>query len=479
MERPSRRSVLLALGAAASGLAGCSSGGDDPTASADGATTTPVPTTVPPATSPPTATPSPTATATETASEQAPTDRPAATPTTGDLPATGPPTDGVAAFDEAVPGLLDEWGLPGCSVAAMRGERLVFARGYGYAGPDTADPFRPGNLCRLGSISKPVTAVAVLDLVERGALALDDRVVDLLADMVPDGGPADPRAEDVTVAHLLRHTAGFDDAQFGFDPVFAPRRVADEMDADPPASAETTVTFALTRDLAFEPGTDFAYTNTAYCVLGRVVEAVADADYETHVRDRLLGPLGADRMHVGATRRENLRDDEVRYMARGTVQSPFPGEDGSVPGPYGAGVLDEALDADGGWVGSAVDLLRFVRGVDGQDGVADVLSPETRETMLARPPVDRWEGADQYYATGWYVTETESGRLLWHNGSVPGSYGFLVRFADDDLTVAALFNGRSADRQLRQFNVAAQRTVLETVGAVDSWPDRDLFDEFD
>lgn len=465
MSKPSRRSLLASLGAAALGLAGCTS---------DGATTTS--TESRPITEPTTGTPTTREQTTE-ASTATPTrtEPQATTEPVGERAMTGHPGD-VEAFDDALPGLLDEWNIPGATVAVMDGERLVFTRGYGAVGPNSDEPVRPEALFRVGSVSKPITAVAVLDLVERGHLSLDDAAVEILDDLVPDGGPTDQRVGEITIRQLLEHTAGWSTAAIGFDPVFAPIRVAEARNEDPPASAETTIEFMLTRELGSDPGTTFEYSNVGYCLLGRIIEAVTGRDYETHVRETVLSPLGADGMSIGATRKENLREDEVRYLSHGTVQSPF--ADGeTVPRPYGAGVLNEALDANGGWVGSAVDVLRFVRGVDGREGVPDLLDAGTQETMLARPDVRRWKGASQYYGKGWYVTPRDGGPLLWHNGSVPGSYAFLAQDRRSGRTLVGLFNGRSSDQAFQQFNVAAQRALLGAAGDVESWPDRDLFDE--
>ncbi|WP_136689011.1 serine hydrolase domain-containing protein [Halorhabdus amylolytica] len=448
MDRPSRRSVLAGLGSALTGLAGCSN--------TDTSTTTSETTTEP-------TTPSEGKTPVDT------------TEAAAEVARTGHPGD-IEAFDEAIPAFLTQWELPGATVAVMADERLVFTRGYGTVGPDSDEPVQPTAPFRIGSLSKPITAVATLDLVEKGDLSLDDRAFEIRSDLLSEGGPADPRIEEITVRQLLAHTAGWSTTTVGFDPVFAPNQVAQAEETEPPASAETTVEFMLTRELGYDPGTDFQYSNFGYCVLGRIIEGVTGEDYETHVREAILAPLNADGMAIGATRRENLREDEVRYLSHTTVESPFPGE-GTVPRPYGTGVLSEALDADGGWVGSAPDLLRFVRGVDGIDGVPDILETETTETMLARPDVSRWEGADQYYGLGWYVERPEDGVVLWHNGSLPGSYAFLFHDRNESRTLVALFNGRAPDPLFGQFNVAAQRTLIRAMSNVDSWPDRNRFEE--
>lgn len=444
MIRLSRRKVLAALGASVAGLAGCS-------ASSSATTTTPKTTT------PETTTLTPT--------------------TPAEIPTTGPPLAGVEAFEDAVPLFLRQWNIPGASVAVAKDGRLVFTRGYGLADKQCETPVQPASLFRIGSISKPVTAVATLDLVERGQLALDDSVFEILDQFLPDDGPTDHRLTETTVRQHLRQTAGWDNAEIGFDPMFAPIRVAETEGVEPPASADTTVRFLTDQQLGYDPGTGYKYANIGYCVLGRIIEAVTDTDYESHVCENIFSPLGISRMEIGATRLGGRLEDEVRYYGHETVESPFPRE-GQVPRPYGAAHLS-ANDADGGWVGSAIDLLRFVRGVDRRPGTRDVLTAETLDQMTARPNVPKWDGAQQFYGMGWVVIPNgETAPSLWHDGSLPGSYGFLSHSGSDDLTIAALFNSRSPDRQFQTFIVEAQQMLLEALRNVSTWPDRDLFDQF-
>lgn len=447
MVRPSRRKVLAALGASITGLAGYSASSSATTATSE---------TTPPET-PETSEPTPT--------------------TPAEIPTTGPPPAGVEAFEDAVPAFLRQWNIPGASVAVAKDGRLVFTRGYGLADKHCETPVQPDSLFRIGSISKPVTAVATLDLVERGQLALNDSVFEILEQFLPDDGPTDHRLTETTVRQHLRHTAGWDNAEIGFDPMFAPVRVAEAEGVEPPASADTTVRFLTGRQLGDDPGTSYNYANIGYCVLGRVIEAVTGTDYESHVRENILSPLGISRMEIGATRLEDRLEDEVRYYGHKTVESPFPGE-GQVPSPYGAGYLP-AHDANGGWVGSAIDLLRFVRGVDRQPGTQDVLTAETLDQMTARPNVPSWDGTQQFYGMGWMVISNgETAPTLWHDGSLPGNYGFLLHSGSDNITVAALFNRRAPDRQLQTFNKQTQQMLLGALRDVSTWPDRDLFDQF-
>ena len=448
MPSKSRRAILASLGASLTALAGCSSA-ESP------ANTTTRRSTVRPTT--------------------AETTDAAARTTTAAIPMTGPPPEGAAPFDDAVPDLMDQWDLSGGAVAVMHEGRLVFTRGYGYADREARTPVQPTSLFRIGSISKPLTAVGTLSLVEDDALSLDDRAFDILSELVPEDGPADARMSDITVRQLLRHTAGFDTRQWGFDPMFAPARVAAEQGVDSPASVEATIRFVLDRDLGFDPGSAFAYSNVGYCILGRVLKAVTEQSYERAIRETVFSPLGIDRMQIGGTRQSGLLPEEVRYYGHQTVDSPFP-DQGEVPRPYGSAHL-RTNAADGGWVGSTADILRFVRGVDRRSGTPDILQPDTLDRMTERPDLSQWADAPQFYGMGWYVVPNDGTTppSLWHNGSLPGSYSFLLHRADADLTLAALFNSRPPDQQFAQFNAAAQQSLIQTLGAVENWPDGDRF----
>lgn len=439
MQRGSRRAFLAALSGSVVGLAGCTSDGTDTTTS--------------------------TATESKTAA-------------TSDMSTTGPPLAGVEAFEDAVPSFLREWNIPGASIAVTKDARLVFARGYGLGDKRRETPVEPDSRFRIGSLSKPLTAVATLDLVERGKLSLDDSVFEILDGFLPEDGPADPRLTETTVREHLRHTAGWDSAEIGFDPSFAPVRVAEAEGVEPPAGADATVRFLARQRLGSEPGSRFNYANVGYTVLSRVIEAVTGREYETHVRESVLGDLGASRMEVGTTRLEGRLEDEVRYYGHQTVESPYSGE-AEVPRPYGGFHLP-ALDGAGGWVGSTINLLRFVRGVEYRSGTTNVLDTGTLSRMTARPDVPSWDGEQQFYGMGWYVIPgDETAATLWHNGSLPGSYGFVVHLGSEDLTLAALFNSRSTDGQFQTFIAKAQQMLFDALGSVSAWPDRDLFSRFD
>lgn len=372
-------------------------------------------------------------------------------------------------------------GVPGGALAVVKAGRLVYARGYGWADREKGRPVTPTSLFRIASLSKPVTAVAVLKLVEQGKLKLEARALDYLdlPPLIPTGKQPDPRFRQVTVLQLLQHTGGWDSAK-NFDPMFRSRAIAQAAGTPPPADARTVIRYMLGRPLDFDPGARFAYSNFGYCVLGRIIETVSGQSYERFVKETLLAPLGITQMRIGATRASGQAEGEVRYYTPNgeSRESVFPDTPARVPWPYGAFHL-EAMDAHGGWIASAVDLARFAAALD-KPGHSPSLKPETIRILYTppAPPVSRNDDGslkDVYYGCGWNV------RLLgrrrdranyWHTGSLPGTRTLLVR-RWDGLNWAVLFNQRQNLSNLP--DSAIDPAMHRAADAVRDWPNEDLF----
>lgn len=383
----------------------------------------------------------------------------------------GPRVPGMASYDRMVPELMRVWGIPGGAVAVVKDGRLVYARGFGLADQEAGEAVQPTSRFRVASISKPITAAAVLRLFEDGLLDLDESAFALLSDLDPPAGATvDPRLADITIRHLLHHAGGWDRDQT-FDPMFRSDIAAAAVGVSPPADAETVIRYMLGQPLQFDPGGRYAYSNLGYAVLGRVVERVADVPYEDYVREAVLAPLGAEGMALGGSHLSDRLPREVRYYDPATATSVFPGE-GQVPLAYG-GFHFEAMDAHGGWVASAVDLLRFVTGVDGRAEPGDLLAPATIALMTAPPPPPLWSGSAFHYGMGWLVRPTGGDANWWHDGSLPGTTALVVR-AHDGTAWAALFN-RRASGPSGSFAGALDAMLWNAHAAVTAWPDHDLF----
>jgi len=393
-----------------------------------------------------------------------------------EIPTTGVDVPGLEDFDRVFAEVMKKYEIPGGAFALAVDGRLVLARGYGWADVDEEQLVQPDSLFRIASISKPVTAVAVLKLVEEGRLSLDDRAFHILGYLQPpEGADADPRLYEVTVRHLLQHTGGWDREE-SFDPMFVPLQAAEVVGAPAPASCETVIRLMMGQPLDDPPGTRFAYSNFGYCVLGRIIEQVSGRPYEAYVQDEVLAPAGIARMRIGRSLLEDRVEGEVRYYdhPRGrTVRSVFTTGIEYVPEPYGGFHL-EAMDAHGGWIASAVDLVRFCLAVDGGSPPSDLLRPETVELMIARPPLPEWEDASSYYAMGWQVERVGDDTYWSHAGGLAGTRTWLFR-TQDGFVGAVLFNGSANAGGLEPELLAA---LKRTTYSVDEWPAHDLFEQY-
>ncbi|MGE3821811.1 MAG: serine hydrolase domain-containing protein [Isosphaeraceae bacterium] len=388
----------------------------------------------------------------------------------------GPVDPRLASFDQLMGSFVAERKVPGASLAVAREGRLVYARGFGHADPERAEPVGPDALFRVASLSKPITALTVMVLVERGALALDDRALDRLGPEYADADhpPSDPRWAKVTLRELLEHRGGWD-RDVSFDPMFRAVTIAREQGVEPPAGPSDVIHWMLKRPLDFDPGARYAYSNFGYCVLGRVIERATGEPYGEAVARLVLRPLGItdDAMRLGETLAKGRAPHEVRYFAGGkTGPSVFPPIGEAVPEPYGAWNL-EAMDAHGGWIATAPALLRFARALD-VPGQAGVIRPETVPKLFERPLGAAGFEADgkpkpSFYGLGWNVRPIGNRELnTWHTGSLPGTSTLLVR-RRDGLSWAVLFNTRDGtDGQV--LSRAIDPLLHRAADAVKEWP---------
>jgi CubicO group peptidase (beta-lactamase class C family) len=389
----------------------------------------------------------------------------------------------LAALDELMSTFMREHQPPGAALGVSYKGRLVYARGFGHADVQKGEPVRAQSLFRIASVSKPFTATGVMHLVEKGRLSLDDKVFSILKLEPLPGARMDPRLQDITVRHCLQHTGGWDRDK-SLDPMGAEaaEKVAEAMHVPLPIRARQIVRFTLGQALDFDPGTQYVYSNFGYCVLGRVIEAVAKQPYEQFIQRVVLSPLGITHMQQGKNLLKDRAPDEVRYYDAAkrkgrAISGPNIGKE--VPLPYGVECI-ETMDANGGWIASVVDLLRFAVGFD-DPARCPILSEATLRTMLAPPPGPvghRPDGKPKaaYYACGWDIHpgRHKTGLLARsHGGGLAGSNTFLA-CRDDGVDLAVLFNS-DADPAGAAFTDVLMPLLHQQVDAIKDWPEADLF----
>ncbi|WDQ15781.1 serine hydrolase [Rhodopirellula sp. P2] len=377
-------------------------------------------------------------------------------------------------IDAVMQSFLREHRIPGASLAITDHGNLVYARGFGYADVGQRQPVTPESLFRIASISKPITAVAILQLIDQGKLSLDDKVFEVLDHEahIEEGSQIDERQNEITIQHLLQHRGGWDRDQ-SFDAMFRSTQFAKALGVAAPATPDTIIRVMRGKSLDFDPGERYAYSNYGYCLLGRVIEQISGETYEDYVQQHVLEPIGVTSMSIGATRLEGRKENEVRYYDPRQGDSVFAQDLNSrVPQPYGAWHL-EAMDSHGAWIASASDLVRFASAFDNPDNSLLLTSSRITE-MFARP--EGLAGHDQdgqpkatYYGLGWSVTTDDSGRMKTsHSGSLPGTNTILVR-RPDGRNVALLFNTRVTAR-LSRVTGAVLPQIMQAIDQIDDWP---------
>lgn len=365
----------------------------------------------------------------------------------GPPPATGDLGSHLAPLNDLLLKTLTDNNIPGATVAVARGGELVYERGFGYSDVENKTPMNANSVMRIASISKPITAIAVLLLMEDGKLKLEDLAIDHLTrdkkfSLAKD---ADPAWNRVTIQHLLQHSGGWD-REKSKDPMFELLEITRALDLKKTARIPDIIKYQVTRPMDFEPGSRYAYSNFGYCLLGRVIESVSDQSYETFVTDRILKPCGMTQTRLGKTRLNDRAEDEVLYYMQKAKMYPAiwdvaPGNKSgrfeSVAGPYGHWDL-EVFDSHGGWTSTAADLVRFAVALDSAND--PLISPQSL-ALLKSPPTFRAAGDSTWYGLGWSVLSVNEtgGMNLWHTGLIAGTSTILIkRF--DNLTWAVLFN---------------------------------------
>jgi N-acyl-D-amino-acid deacylase len=377
--------------------------------------------------------------------------------------------------------------LPGAGVAVARHGKLVYARGFGFADEEKKAPVQPDSLFRLASISKPITAAGVMLLVEHEKVKLDDPVLKYikLKPAVPPGGSFDKRWEKVTVRQCLHHTGGWDRDKKsgfdkgGFDPIGVPGRISRALSLNGPPTPDDIVRYMMGHPLDFDPGAKMVYSNLGYLVLGRVIEEATGQKYEPWVKKHVLAPVKATGMALGRGVPEKRPKAEVHYYDSKARKGPclYPPRTGQqVPLPDGAENI-EGFEAHGGWVASAVDLVRFASAFD-YGRKSPLLAAETLKEVWARPGGAAGFDAnkkprDVYYGCGWEVRPVgNAGNVsAWHSGLISGSSTLLVR-RFDGLNWAVLFN-TDADADGKRPADLIDEPMHAAADAVKKWPEGD------
>ena len=327
--------------------------------------------------------------------------------------------DPYKAIDAYLERQLARLNVPGAVWAIVDGDRIAHQYRFGHAERDGA-PASPQTPFVLGSTTKAITALAVMQLVEAGKVGLDAPVQRYL----PWFRVADPQASaDITVRHLLNQTSGLDlwsgwvaSADFDSSPKLAEKH------------ARALSTFKLTRPV----GSAFEYTNTNFDLLGLIVEAASGESYPDYIQNHVFGPL--DMRHSYTAREEAKRNGLAighRYWFAQPVAAP---DMQSAPGSLASGELISCTEdmahhviaqLNGGRYG-AVQVLSPA-------GIAEMHRPAVPARAMLGIPLGR-------YAMGWFVDDGGPTRVVWHDGIVPDFYSYVAMLPEQKKGIVLLVN---------------------------------------
>ena len=326
-----------------------------------------------------------------------------------------------AGIEKNVNNFMRKWEIAGASIAIAHEGKLIFARGFGYADTATKAETQPYNKFRIASISKLVTASAIMKLQEEGKLTLNDKVfgIDGILNDPFYSNPLDKRAYGITVAHLLSHEGGWTQ-RYG-DQMFMPVQIANNMGLKPPVDTRTIVRFVLNKRLHFTPGAGKAYSNLGYSILGLIIEKASGMSYEEYCKQAILEPIGINDMTLAGNLQSQRAPFEVTYYQ--------PTDIALKPSIYGTGELVvptyggndiEALGGAGAWLATAPDLMRLLLAIDGLNSRKDILSDQSIKFMT--------DSNNGFAPIGWKNT-VDNG--TWsRTGSFPGTSGMMKRQSD-------------------------------------------------
>lgn len=316
---------------------------------------------------------------------------------------------------------LSDERIPGAALSVVDPEGTVYAEGFGARNLERNEPTTPDTLFGIGSSTKSITAVAIMQLVENSELSLDDHVSEYIPHL--DDVPGEP----ITVHELLTHTSGMPSdgmagplitRPLGLGHVEVPLSSDDDYRRHVQGSSDRRVTDRET----------FFYYNSGYTMLGEILEVVTGDSYAEYVGERILDPLGMERSTFDRDAFESEDDRMTPYIKQdeNSTQSDFP--------------FDELIQAPGGMVSSVREMGDYVRmymnggGLDGvsvfpEAAIEEMTTPEgTFGTYI--------DGREVGYGYGLMTEEFLGDRLIGHGGSIAVSNFWFGYLEEADIGVA-------------------------------------------
>ena len=295
----------------------------------------------------------------------------------------------------------------------------------GYSDKRNLTKFQPNTISRIASITKPMTAIAIMQLYEKGEVDLDAPIQTYLPDF--------PKSEKVvTIRHLLSHTSGI--------PHYKSK--IDAMSFSHYESLESATKVIYERGLMHSPGEQYVYSSFGYTVLGRVVEVVSSDRFEEYLRKHIWQKAGMENTSL-ETSHSSINKSRL-YIKAGKFYLRSPYTDLSIIYPAG------------GVQSTTEDLLKFGKAILNNE----LVSRDTLEMMIDATDSLAPEAGDDPYGLGWSVYESpEKGRIISHGGAQPGVSAHFQILLDKGVVSVAISNAFGTKRSA--YELAAKMGNLE------------------
>lgn len=338
--------------------------------------------------------------------------------------------DPLAGFDEYVTEAMKQWNVPGLAIAAVRGDSIVFAKGYGVRTLGSPTPVDAQTIFAIGSASKAFTGAALEMLSDEGKISFDGRVTDYL----PWFEMYDPWVtREIRVRDLLLHRSGLASGNSGGDAIWYGTT----------ASREDIV--RAVRRLA--PGTSFRtrfqYQNLMYITAGEVIHQVTGHSWDDVIKGRIFGPLGMTQSNTSVRDLAGLSNVATPHATLGGVVRTIPWR--NIDNAAAAGSINSNVTDMAKWLRLWINRGSF-------DGTRLLSEPMVREAIAPQFSVDDpgmiarlMSPAFLGYGYGWFVQDLRGRRLVNHGGNIDGMAAMVTFMPDERLGVVILTNMNQSD----------------------------------
>lgn len=315
--------------------------------------------------------------------------------------------------------IVEAFGLAGLAVGMIKSGELLYTQGFGVRNLDTQEPVTPRSLFHLASVSKPFVATAIVQLIERGNLALEAPI----ATYLPYFQLKDSRYKDITIQQLLNHTSGMPDTvEFDW-----------HTPEDDERALERYVRSLADVELIAAPGERYAYSNMAFEVLGDVIAKVSGQTFEAYVKTHILDPLD---MHASTFLRSDVAPDLATTPHFGMPLHVLPGAYPYHRAHAPSSTLHSSVEELSHW--AIANLGR------GSFKGKRILQAESYN-LLWQPSVQTGEeGLQEAVGLAWFLGSYRERRVIHHGGSDPGFGAEITLIPEQDAAVVVLANANTA-----------------------------------